>query len=110
MRDKTEREKGVMRNSEHVDGNNINESIEKLKELLKKGEGRGLAGKLKKPQTIILVFSAAEDAEGLMNKIIWDKKSDVRYLIGGYESMAVKKGKDIKASGECPSCPENKKK
>ena len=45
-----------------------------------------------------------------MSKIIWDKKSDVRYLIGGYESMAVKKGKDIKASGECPSCPENKKK
>lgn len=110
MRNKAEREKGFVRNSEHVDGNNINERIEKLKELLKKGEGRGLAGKLKKPQTIILVFSAAEDAEGLMSKIIWDKKSDVRYLIGGYESMAVKKGKDIKASGECPSCPENKKK
>ena len=56
MRNKAEREKGVMRNSEHVDGNNINERIEKLKELLKKERAEALRANLRSLRRLSLFF------------------------------------------------------
>lgn len=104
MRGAIEREKGKVQNSEPVEGNNISEKIERLKETLKKGQSKDLAGKLKKPRTVILVFSASEDAQGITEKLIRETKSDIRYLIGGYETMFAKKSKDLNI-GECPTCP-----
>jgi rhodanese-related sulfurtransferase len=93
-----------IRNSEPVSGKDVPERVEKLRELLKKGEGKGLSDRLKKPPAIVLVFSASEDAARLVEKIRLDSKGDVRYLIGGYEAFMAGKDKQAKAAA-CPTCP-----
>ena len=104
MRDTSEIEKGRIQNSEPVSGKDIHERVEKLKGLLKKGESKDLSNKLEKTQPVILVFSASEDAAGYIQEILRNTKSDVRYLIGGYEALIAKEVKQ-KVTGDCPTCP-----
>jgi rhodanese-related sulfurtransferase len=94
---------------EPVPGKSINERIKNLKGLLNKGQNSGIADSLKKPQTIVLLFSAADDAGSLIEKIFYNAKDDVRYLIGGYEAFVSVKDKRGKVMGSCPTCSESKK-
>lgn len=110
MRDRSDIEKGKVSGSEPVAGKDIKERIENLRGLLKKREGKDISAKLKKPQTIVLVFSASEDIEKNMQEIMLDLKADVRYLIGGYETFAFDSNKHLKIGDSCPTCPGNKKK
>ncbi|MDP3112631.1 MAG: rhodanese-like domain-containing protein [Thermodesulfovibrionales bacterium] len=109
MRDKPEIENGKVSGSEPVAGKDIKERLENLRGLLKKREGKDLSAKLKKPQTIVLVFSASDDIEKKMQEIMLDSKADVRYLIGGYETFAFDSNKHLKMGDSCPTCPEKKK-
>ncbi len=105
MRDASEREKGRMENSKPVSGKNINKRMEELKDMLKKEKG-GLSAGLGKTKTIVLVFSASEDAEGLIRKKLHGTNADIRYLIGGYESFIAKDEAHVKITGACPTCPK----
>ncbi|TAL27071.1 MAG: rhodanese-like domain-containing protein [Nitrospirae bacterium] len=105
MRDQREFEKGKVSGSEPVIGKDIKERIENLRGLLKKQGSKDLSAKLKKPQTIVLVFSASADIEKNMQEIMLDSKADVRYLIGGYETFAFDSDKHPKMGDSCPTCP-----
>ncbi len=104
MRDASEIKKGRIQKSEPVSGKDVHERVEKLKGLFKKGEGKDLSNKLEKTQPVILVFSVSEDAAGYIQEILRNTKSDVRYLIGGYEALIAKEVKQ-KVTGDCPTCP-----
>lgn len=105
MRDEKDAKKSKIQDSELVPGSNIEERIEKLKKLLKKESNNDIAGKLQKEQTIVLVYSASENAETHTRKVMNDIKGDVRYLIGGYETFVRGKDKQMKTIGSCPTCP-----
>ncbi len=105
MRDQREIEKGKVMGSEPVTGKDIKERLENLRGLLKKGDGKDLSARLKKPQTIVLVFSASDDIEKNMREMMLDSKADVRYLIGGYEAFTFDGNKQTKAGDSCPTCP-----
>ncbi len=105
MREQAEIEKGKVSGSEPVSGKDIKERIDNLKILLKKEGGKDLSAKLKKPQTIVLVFSATDDIEKNMREMMLDSKTDVRYLIGGYETFAFDSTKHTKTGDSCPTCP-----
>lgn len=105
MRDKKDTQKGKIQGSETVSGSNVEERIEKLKKLLKKEDNKNIADKLKKQQTIVLVYSASENAETCTEKLLHNVKGDIRYLIGGYEAFIRGKDKEIKTVGSCPTCP-----
>ncbi|KAF0143496.1 MAG: hypothetical protein FD156_2562 [Nitrospirae bacterium] len=105
MRGQAEIENGKVSGSEPVSGKDIKERIENLKMLLKKEGGKDLSTKLKKPQTIVLIFSASDDIEKNMQEIMLDSKADVRYLIGGYETFAFDSNKHPKTGDSCPTCP-----
>lgn len=105
MRGRPEIENGKVAGSEPVSGKDMKERIENLKMLLKKEGGKGLSAKLKKPQAIVLVFSASDDIEKNMREIMLDSKADVRYLIGGYETFAFDSDKHLKMGDSCPTCP-----
>ncbi|MBI5234534.1 MAG: rhodanese-like domain-containing protein [Deltaproteobacteria bacterium] len=101
MREAAEREKVKINGSEVLVGNNVREKIEKLRELLRKGESRNLSDRLNKSRTNVLIFSQTVNPEVLTWEALRDTKSDVRYLIGGYET----KDRQVKAIGSCKTCP-----
>lgn len=105
MRDQPEIQNGKVSGSEPVAGKDIKERLENIRGLLKKREGKDISAKLKKSQTIVLVFSASEDIEKNMQEIMLDSKADVRYLIGGYETFAFDSNKHLKIGDSCPTCP-----
>jgi len=105
MRDQPEIQNGKVSGSEPVAGKDIKERLENIRGLLKKREGKDISAKLKKPQTIVLVFSASADIEKNMQEIMLDSKADVRYLIGGYETFAFDSTKHTKTGDSCPTCP-----
>lgn len=106
LRDAKEKKQGAIQKSESVGGKTSAERIEKLRKILsgdkKKKE---LAAKMIKPQPVVLVFSASEDAERNVEKVLQGMNMDVRYLIGGYEAMVSEKLRGQQSVGACPTCP-----
>jgi rhodanese-related sulfurtransferase len=110
MRNQSDTKKGRISGSESVKGKDIREKAENLKALLKKGGSGDLSSKLKKAQTMVLVFSLSDDVERYVLDISHNSKADIRYLIGGYEAFITDKHRQIASGDSCPTCPENKKK
>jgi len=106
LRDAKEQKHGTVKNSEAVPGNTVADRVEKLKAMLKsRDKGKDLANRMKKPQSVVLVFPASSDAEGLTQKVLQAAKADIRYLIGGYEAMVVDTTRVTQTAGVCPTCP-----
>ncbi len=106
LRNAGEREREQLQGSESVEGKTIVERVEKLKTMLAGNEKKkDLATRIKKPQPIVLVFSASDDAEGFTRKVLQGTRRDIRYLIGGYEAMISEKLRGQQTSGACPTCP-----
>lgn len=104
MREEAERAKGKMQTAEPVSGKSMDERIEVLKTLMKSRMSGGLAGRLKKIEPIVIVFSASDDVAAQLRKIQATAKDDIRYLIGGYESFEENRYKHVKMLGTCPTC------
>ncbi len=109
LRDAKDRERDRLQNSESVDGNTVAERVEKLKIALSQAEKKDLASRMKKPQPVVLVFSAADDAEAYTRKVLQGTKDDIRYLIGGYEATVSDKLRKQQTTGDCPTCPKKGK-
>jgi rhodanese-related sulfurtransferase len=90
--------------SEKIEGNDIREKLAGLKKKLKAEESRGLQNKLNRRKPVILVFSASENIESLMERAFAADAGDVRYLIGGYEAFTAEKTKQV--AGGCKTCSE----
>lgn len=106
VRDQQAREKGKLQNSEMVKGKTVQDRIEKLKKMLASGtKSKDLATRMKKPQPVVLVFSASDDAEGYVRTVVQGTNMDVRYLIGGYEATISDKLRGQQTTGACPTCP-----
>lgn len=108
MRDAKEQKAGMLKNSEAIAGETIQERVEKLKSMLPaKEKSKNLSEKIQKSEPVVIVFSAKSDAESLMQKLMLYTNADIRYLIGGYESMDPKRAPQT--MGTCPTCPKKSK-
>ena len=106
MRDEKERKLGSVQNAEAVPGSSVAERVEQVKALLQaRGKNKELASRLKKPQPVVLVFSASADAEAYIRKILQTAHADVRYLHGGYEALDTDRTRETRTAGVCPTCP-----
>lgn len=105
LRAKEEREKAPISDAEVVDGNGIDEKMEKVRKLLDKQGKRGLLGKLEKPVTTILVFPVGADPRPAMERSLFAIQGDIRYLEGGYAAWAANPEKSTINLGGCPTCP-----
>lgn len=105
MRDEKDRKQGVLSNSEPVPGKTMDKRVAKLRKLLKKRTRKGLMGRIKKSQPVVLVFSASEDSEVRVRQVLKGTAGDVRYLIGGYEALISRDLRASRVSGACATCP-----
>lgn len=103
LRDKGEQARGPIMQAVAVEGNTLAERLEKVREMLFKAE-KGLAGKLEKPATAVVIFPASADAQALMERSFRGEVSDVRFMEGGYAEWAVKPDKSVSVVGTCPTC------
>jgi rhodanese-related sulfurtransferase len=106
LRNEQERKQGTIAYAEAAPGKSIPERIESLRSKLSKvGKNKDLAARMKKPEPVVLIFSASEDAAGHTRKLLLGTKDDVRYLIGGYESTVSDILRTRQTQGACPTCP-----
>ncbi len=106
LRDAKKQKQQPSQHSEPVPGKTLDERVEKLKSMLAgTGKKKDLAAKMLKPLPVVLIFAAADDAEGYTNRILQSTKDDVRYLIGGYEATISEKLRKQQTTGACPTCP-----
>lgn len=106
LRDEKKRKQEPSQSSEPVAGKTLDERVEKLKSILTgKEKKKDLAARMQKIQPVVLIFSAADDAEGYTKKIVQSAKGDIRYLIGGYEATISEKLRKQQTAGACPTCP-----
>jgi rhodanese-related sulfurtransferase len=111
LRDPEERKRGTVQNSESVEGSTLDERMLKVKELLTSGEkSKDLAGRLKRPRPIVLLFPLSADAEDHTRKLLLNARNDIRYVIGGYEAMIADPAQASQAIDSCPTCPGRKPK
>ena len=107
LRGETENEQGAVPGSQSISGGNSNERLDSLRGILEKepSQAKRLAGL----ETVVLVFSASEDAERFTEKVSFGLKKDVRYLLGGYEAYAAlgRTGiRKVSKSGDGQTCPQ----
>jgi len=106
LRDAKIQRQGAVRNSEAVPGKTLDERVEKLKNIpANEGKKKDLAARIKRPQPVVLIFAASDDAAGYTKTMAQGAKGDVRYLIGGYEAMISEKIRSQQTAGACPTCP-----
>jgi rhodanese-related sulfurtransferase len=105
LRDKGEQAQGPVPQALAVEGKTLQERLEKVKEMVTRGERKGLAGKLEKPATTILVFPTAVDPRPTLERTFRGESGDVRYLEGGYAAWAAKPDQGVSTVGACPTCP-----
>lgn len=110
LRDAKTRKQGVVQGSEIVSGKTLQERTEKLKKRLANDGKKNLAARMKKPQPVVLIFAASDDAPVYTRTIAENVRGDIRYLIGGYESMITDRLRKQQTSGGCPTCPGGKRK
>ena len=109
LRDKGEQAQGPVRQAQAVAGKDLAERLRKAQEMLKQPAKKGVAAKLEKPPTIILVFPSASDPRPILEKSFRGVSGDVRCLEGGYAAWAAKPEKKVSTVGACPTCPGGKK-
>lgn len=105
LRDKGEQVQGPIQQAQAVEGKTLAERLEKVKEILTGMGEKGLAARLEKPMTIILVFPTATDPRPVLERSFREVPGDVRYLEGGYAAWAARPDKKITTVGTCPTCP-----
>lgn len=106
VRDPGEQVQGPVQQAQAVEGKSLAERLEKVKEMLTRDGKKGLAAKLEKPVTTIIVFPTATDARPVLEHYFRGVPGDVRYLAGGYAARAAKPDRNlISARGTCPTCP-----
>lgn len=105
LRDKGEQTRGPVPQARTVEGKNLTERLEKVKEMVTGPDRKGLAVKLEKPTTTILVFPSAVDPRPLLERSFRGTGGDVRFMEGGYAAWAAKPDKHIGTVGACPTCP-----
>lgn len=105
LRDKSEQAKGPVAQSQSVEGKTLDERLGKVKAMLTGGQKKGLAARLDKPATIVLVFPAANDPRPVLERLFRGIPGDIRYLEGGYAAWAAKPDKNVSTVGACPTCP-----
>ena len=105
LRDPQDIKRGPVQGSEAVVGKSVSERIEKLKGMFPREEKRNLAARIKPSQPVVLIFSASEDGAMQTQKLLRNTKTDLRYLIGGYEAMTSDVDRAVKTIGSCPTCP-----
>ncbi|MBI1921557.1 MAG: hypothetical protein HYS23_10830 [Geobacter sp.] len=105
LRDADERKQGEVPQALALEGAALPERLQKAKGLLTP-QKKGLAGKLDKPATIVLVFPTGVDPRPLLEQSFRDIPGDVRYLEGGYAAWGARPEKRISTTqGGCPTCP-----
>lgn len=121
MRDPGAVKAGSISKAMTVEGSDLAVRIDNLKKQLKKppplgpplakGGNRGgdLSKRLEGPPTVVLVFSANDDAQSLADRAAFGAYGDVRYLQGGYETWMSKVEDRKMISQGCPSCPKSQK-
>lgn len=106
LRDAKEQKQGTVSNSEFVSGKTAAERVANLQKQLSGGKKKkDLGARMKKSQPVVLIFSASEDAERNVEKVLQGTNMDVRYLIGGYEATISDKLRGQQTAGSCPTCP-----
>lgn len=106
LRDRDERTQGAVPQALVVEGANLAERMKKVREIMVKSRKKGLAAKLEKPATCILVFPTAVDPRPILERSINELTGDVRYLEGGYAAWVAKPEKRVtNTQGGCPTCP-----
>lgn len=109
MRDASEREKGTLQGSKQMEGKTYAERFRKLMETIGDSSTGSLQGGLVRPQPVILVFAASENAPVRMQEMLRTTKGDFRYLIGGYEVFTAKEPPKVTETKTCPTCPQRQR-
>ncbi|WP_243688925.1 hypothetical protein [Geotalea toluenoxydans] len=104
LREKDEQARGPVAQAQPVEGKTLAERVEKAKELIGNGGNKGLAAKLEKPATTVLVFPTVTDPRPVLERSFQTLSADIRFLEGGYAAWAAKPDKEIKTVGVCPTC------
>lgn len=105
LRDKGDQVQGPVQQAQVVEGKNLAERLQKVKELVTGMGKKGLTARLEKPVTNILVFPIATDPRPVLERSFREVTADIRYLEGGYAAWAAKPDKKTNAVGACPTCP-----
>lgn len=105
LRDGSDRSMGMLAGSVAVDGADLGSRINNLAVSLSVTRGGSLAAGLSGPRRIVLVLPrGAAEAEAVM--LARAGVGDVRYLSGGYETLAAGSGQVVhRGGGGCASCP-----
>lgn len=106
LRDKGEQVQGPVTQAQVVEGKNMPERLEKVKEMMTGSDRKGLAAKLEKPTTTILVFPSAIDPRPVLERSFREVAGDIRFVEGGYAAWAAKPDKNLSTIGACPTCPK----
>ncbi len=86
-------------------GRKYSAMLKNFSSIMDKTTGRNLAARLKKPEQIVLVFSAKDDAERVAQSLSLNSTADIRYLLGGYQAVNARRGRKILSnSAGCPVC------
>jgi len=93
---------GSLPGMEQLDGKNQQDKLRRLTAIMSAERRNELQNTLARRKTTILVFSASDDAAAIMDKTFPGSKDDLRYLIGGQESLAANKAE---MRGGCKTCP-----
>lgn len=105
LRDKGEQAKGPIAQGQPVEGKTLAERLGKVKNLMTGNGKKGLAARLEKPVTTILVFPESTDPRPTLERSFSGLPGDVRFLEGGYAAWAAKPDKHVSTVGACPTCP-----
>jgi rhodanese-related sulfurtransferase len=105
LRDKGEQDKGPVLQSQSVNGASLAERLEKVKEMMANEEKKGLAARLDKSATTILIMPAATEPRIQLERSFRGISGDIRYLEGGYAAWAARPDKTLNTVGTCPTCP-----
>ena len=95
-------EAGLISGSKTVKGKDLSGKVAGLKKALKQSRSKGMAGKLKRLESVVLVMPVSINAGAVFEESLMGLPEDVRYLEGGYVAWAAKRS--TKTSGSCPVC------
>jgi rhodanese-related sulfurtransferase len=105
LRDSQDQALGSVQSSEAIGGKNVAERVGKLKGMFPSEDKKNIAVRIKRPQPVVLIFPASEDGAMQTQKLLRNTKTDLRYLVGGYEAMTFDANQAMKTIGFCPTCP-----
>lgn len=111
LRDSNEITKGPVKGTVQLKGKSIEDRLKALTaELVQPGNKSGLAGRLEKPVTIILVLPNTLKSFDAVRLAIKGIQGDIRYLEGAYPLwVAREKQNPLSGPEVCPTCPSGRK-